>query len=140
MPEREFNEIIIDASRSPIQSHGTMAQSKTDSVSVLFQCDAKGDYVRKAIYVVGNQKSLGDWKPNVVRMYDDGSHGDERQGDGVWSLELRFPVGTEIQYKFTNSGPNGEWSPGEELPGGHRKIYLDGSTERVVLRDVFGKQ
>ena len=54
-------------------------------------------------------------------------------------IELRFPVGTEIQYKFTNSGPSGEWNPGEEFPSGNRRVFLDGSIDRVVLTDKFGK-
>ncbi|HTR82120.1 MAG TPA: carbohydrate-binding module family 20 domain-containing protein [Bacteroidota bacterium] len=140
MPEREFKEIIIDDGGTASKAQGTMAQSRTDSVSVVFQCDARGIYVRKAIYIVGNQPKLGDWKPNIVRMFDDGTHADEHSGDSVWTIELRFPVGTEVQYKFTNSGPGGEWNPGEEFPAGNRKIYLDGSVERVVLKDVFGKQ
>ena len=139
MPEREFKEIIVDHTESIRRSQGTMAQSKTDSVSVVFQCDANAVYVRKAIYIVGNQPELGEWKPNIVRLYDDGSHADEKSGDGIWTLELRFPIGTEIQYKFTNSGPSGQWSPGEEFPSGNRKIFLDGSIDRVVIKDTFGK-
>jgi len=140
MPEREFKEIIVDHTESIRRSQGAMAQSRTDSVSVVFQCDARALYVRKAIYIVGNQAELGEWKPNLVRMYDDGTHADEKSGDGVWTLELRFPVGAEVQYKFTNSGPSGGWNPGEEFPSGNRKILLDGSVDRVVLKDVFGKQ
>ena len=73
-------------------------------------------------------------------MYDDGTHGDQENGDSLWTIELKFPVGTQIQYKFTNSGPSGEWNPGEEFPSASRAIYLDGTVERVVLKDVFGKQ
>ena len=117
-----------------------MAQSsKRDSVLVVFQCDARNMYVRKGIYITGNQELLGNWKPNTVKMYDDGTHGDRQQNDSVWTIELRFPVGTEIQYKFTNSGPSGEWNPGEEFPSGNRRVFLDGSTDRVVLTDTFGK-
>ena len=72
-------------------------------------------------------------------MYDDGSHADEKSGDSIWTLELRFPVGTELQYKFTNSGPSGQWSPGEEFPSGNRKIFLDGTVDRVVIKNTFGK-
>ncbi len=141
MPQREFKGIDVD--KKKVTSHpsqGTMAQSsKKDSVSVVFQCDARSMYVRKGIYIVGNQEMLGNWKPNIVKMYDDGTHGDRQQNDSVWTIELRFPVGTEIQYKFTNSGPTGEWNPGEEFPSGNRKIFLDGSVDRVVLTDKFGK-
>ena len=139
MPKREFNEIIVDDRKSSRPSQGTMAQSKKDSVSVLFQCDARNVYVRKGISIVGNQPALGNWKPNTVRMYDDGTHGDQKSNDSVWTFESSFPVGTDLQYKFTNSGPNGEWYPGEEFPSASRKLYLDGSIERIVLTDTFGK-
>jgi hypothetical protein len=140
MPKREFKEIIIDEATAARPVQGTMAQStRTDSVTVVFQCDARNNYVRKGIFIAGNQQQLGNWRPNTVKMYDDGSHGDRRQNDSVWTIELRFPVGTEIHYKFTNSGPSGEWNPGEEFPSGNRKVILDGSRDRVVLTDKFGK-
>lgn len=141
MPQREFKEIILEDQKPTAHpSQGTMVQSsKSDSVSVLFQCDAHNMYVRKGIFIVGNQDQLGNWNPNTVRMYDDGTHGDQQQSDSIWTIELRFPVGTELQYKFTNSGPSGQWNPGEEFPSGNRKIFLDGSTDKVVLTDKFGK-
>ncbi len=140
MPVREFKEIIIDKKTTDRVAQGTMAQSKMDSISVVFQCDARGMYVRKGIFIVGNQESLGKWSPNTIKMYDDGTHGDQEKGDSIWTIELKFPVGTQIQYKFTNSGPSGVWNPGEEFPSANRSIYLDGTVERVVLKDVFGKQ
>jgi alpha-amylase/alpha-mannosidase (GH57 family) len=140
MPKREFKEIIIDEGTVARPIQGTMAQSsRTDSVTVVFQCDARNNYVRKGIYIAGNQQQLGNWRPNTVKMYDDGSHGDRQQNDSVWTIELRFPVGTEIHYKFTNSGPSGEWNPGEEFPSGNRKVFLDGSIDKVVITDKFGK-
>lgn len=140
MPVREFKEIMTDKKMTARVTQGTMAQSKTDSISVVFQCDARGMYVRKGIFIVGDQESLGKWSPNTVKMYDDGTHGDQENGDSIWTIELNFPIGTQIQYKFTNSGPSGEWNPGEEFSSANRSIYLDGSAERVVLKDVFGKQ
>lgn len=138
MPDREFKEIVVEKMRPGRQVQGAMAQSRNDSVSVLFQCDARGMYVRKGIFIVGNHELLGNWTPNSIRMYDDGTHGDQESGDSVWTLELKFPAGAQIEYKFTNSGPHGEWNPGEELPAANRKITLDGSTQRVVLKDRFG--
>jgi alpha-amylase/alpha-mannosidase (GH57 family) len=140
MPEREFKEIMKEKKTPARPLQGTMAQSKMDSISVVFQCDARGMYVRKGIFIVGNQESLGNWKPNIVRLYDDGTHGDQENGDSIWTIELKFPVGTQIQYKFTNSGPSGGWYPGEEFPSANRSIYVDGSAERIMLKDLFGKQ
>ncbi len=140
MPVRNFEPIIVETNNGTRMAQGTMAKSRNDSVTVVFQCDARGIYVRKGIFIAGNQEALGLWTPNTVKMYDDATHGDSHANDSVWTFECTFPVGTEIQYKFTNSGPHGQWSPGEEFPGENRKIYLDGSTDRVVLMDVFGKK
>jgi alpha-amylase/alpha-mannosidase (GH57 family) len=119
---------------------GTMRRTDVDLVTVKFQCDARHVQVRDAIFIVGNRPALGDWIPNRVRMYDDGTHGDDRAGDGIWTIELTFPVGSEILYKFTNSGRKGEWNPGEELPALNRRIKIESSTtNRIGLLDVFGK-
>jgi alpha-amylase/alpha-mannosidase (GH57 family) len=119
---------------------GTMRRSDASLVTVKFQCDARHVQVRDEIFIVGNRPALGDWIPNRIEMYDDGTHGDDRAGDGIWTIELAFPAGSEILYKFTNSGRTGEWNPGEELPALNRRIKTKSSTSnRIVLLDVFGK-
>jgi len=139
MPERDFQPIIHEegAPGQPVQ--GAMAQSKEDLVTVVFQVDCIDMYVRRSIYIVGNHELLGSWVPNRVRMYDDGTHGDTK-GDGIWTLELQLPPGVEIQYKYTNSGAEGSWDPGEEFPGTHRTFRVcpqPGS--RQTLLDRFGR-
>jgi hypothetical protein len=116
-----------------------MAQSKENTATVRFECDAVGIYVRKSLYIAGNHELLGNWTPNKVRLFDDGSHGDQKAGDGIWSLELQFPIGAELEYKFTNSGAEGNWQPGEEFGAVNRKIRVekrDGET--LVVRSRFG--
>jgi hypothetical protein len=139
MPERDFQPIIHEegAPGPPVQ--GAMAQSREDLVTVVFQVDCIDMYVRRSIYIVGNHELLGSWVPNRVRMYDDGTHGDTK-GDGIWTLELQLPPGVEIQYKYTNSGAEGSWDPGEEFPGTHRTFRVcpqPGS--RQTLLDRFGR-
>ena len=139
-PEREYMPIIADTPQiAPRASQGTMAQGGKGAVTVLFQCVAKGIYVRKGIYIAGNHELIGNWKPNTIKMYDDATHGDETAGDGIYSIELSFPVGTVLEYKYTNSGPSGEWNPGEEFPSSNRRIVLDGKNEKEILTDVFGR-
>ena len=141
MPQRTFYPIVAERSQIPVKTvQGTMAQSETSRVRVLFQCDARHLEVPSGICITGNHDLLGNWKPNVVRMYDDGTHGDRAAADGLWSLEVLLPEGAEIRYKFTNSGEPGEWSPGEEFPGESRKFIVRGGEERmVVLTDTFGR-
>jgi alpha-amylase/alpha-mannosidase (GH57 family) len=140
-PEREYKPVILPVLESVKRvSQGTMARSTSgEDITVLFKCDAKGIYVRKGIFIAGDHPLLGDWKPNTVRMYDDGTHGDEVSGDSIWTIELSFPAGTVLNYKYTNSGPAGEWNPGEEFPSSNRRIVLDGKVKLEVLFDVFGK-
>jgi len=139
MPTRSFKPIKSKGSASSVVG-GTMLQSSEEFVTVVFQCDARNMYVRKAIYIVGNHELLGNWVPNQVQMFDDGTHGDRQAGDNIWTLELQFPVGTVLEYKFTNSGPKGNWYPGEEFPGLNRRIVVPKTTaNRIVLLDVFGK-
>ncbi|MGB2867191.1 MAG: carbohydrate-binding module family 20 domain-containing protein, partial [Bacteroidota bacterium] len=136
-PPRTFRPIIPDAAAGRI-AQGTMAQSSNDLVNVVFQCDARDVYVRKAIYVAGNHESLGAWVPNKIKMFDDGTHGDTRS-DGIWTLEVRLPAGVEIEYKFTNSGAEGSWSPGEEFAGTHRTVRIERMPgETLYLIDRFG--
>ena len=57
--------------------------------------------------IVGNHPSLGDLVPNTIALHDDGTDGDERAGDHVWSLRAEFPAGTRLKYVYTNSGRRG---------------------------------
>jgi hypothetical protein len=51
-----------------------------------------------------------------------------------------LPEGAEIEYKFTNSGAEGNWNPGEEISGMNRKIRVEKTeTGKMLLLDVFGK-
>jgi alpha-amylase/alpha-mannosidase (GH57 family) len=139
LPEREFAPIVRETVWTEEAVSGTMARSREDLVTVVFQVDCRSMYVRRSIYIVGNHALLGNWVPNKVRMYDDGTHGDTK-GDGTWTLEVQLPPGAEIQYKFTNSGPEGRWEPGDEIPGLHRTIRVsDQKGSRQVLFDTFGR-
>lgn len=138
MPSREFRPIATVQSVGNV-AQGVMAQSKENTVNVRFECDAVGIYVRKSIFIAGNHASLGNWTPNRIKMHDDGSHGDEIARDGIWTLELQLPVGAEIEYKFTNSGAEGNWQPGEEFGPSNRKIRADTRGDgTLVVRNRFG--
>ena len=139
-PKREFKPIIPEHSQlSTVPSGGTMAQSKKDSVVVVFHCDAKKIFVRRGIYIVGNHELIGKWKPNEVRMYDDKTQGDEVENDSIYTIMLQFPAGTVLEYKYTNSGPHGTWE-GEEFPQYNRTLDLDGTQSKIVVNDTFGER
>jgi hypothetical protein len=82
-------------------------------------------------------------------MSDDGKKGDERAGDGVFSVVVPLPRGARIKYKYTN-GVAGEGFTGtEEWPGNARILEIeDVLTSRpdgkpdclLVRRDAFGDE
>jgi alpha-amylase/alpha-mannosidase (GH57 family) len=140
---RAFEPIIRDEAENSTSGgagKGAMARSSGDEQAVVFTCNASGQQVQRGIYIAGNIPALASWKPNVVVMYDDGTHGDRKSGDGIWSVQIQVPVGMEVQYKYTNSGEPGSWAPGEEFPVRHRTLILrETSASPVIIADTFGK-
>ena len=66
--------------------------------------------------------------------------GDETAGDGRWSVQMEIPVAEEIQYKYTNSGTPGQWTPGEEFAGRNRTLTLRQHSESLItIADIFGQ-
>jgi alpha-amylase/alpha-mannosidase (GH57 family) len=139
MPKRDFPPIIHDEEKTPI-GQGTMAKSKEETVTVLFQCDASNVKVEIALYIAGNCQVLENWTPNKRQMFDDGTHGDKKAGDHIWSVQLDIPMDKELQYKYTNSGLPGQWTPGEEFPSANRTMQLDRTKKHIEVLDVYGKK
>ena len=95
---------------------------------------------------------LGAWEPNLIPMWDDGTHGDAQGGDGIWTLEVELPywdaalegggVGLRIGYKYTLGMPGQGWTSSEEWPGNKRILELvDRNEDRIIVRrDVFGDE
>jgi len=139
MPEREFAPILLGREGGQVAgaAGGTMAQS-IPTRSFLFSCDARHVTVPGAISIAGNLSVLGEWTPNAILMYDDGTNGDRTPGDGIWSLRVEVPINSTILYKYTNSGQRGSWEPGDEAPGSNRTLIVtdDGP---AVIEDTFGR-
>jgi len=109
-----------------------------DQVNVVFRVFLGDRPVPRAIYIVGNHPALGDLVPNKVAMYDDGTHGDQRAGDNVWSYAASFPRGTHLSYVYTNSGTEGRWD-GLDLQ--HVRAFTVGSEATTVHAPIesFGR-
>ena len=100
-----------EASPAPDSGAATTAAA----TRVIFRV-SRGRYpVARAMSIVGTDSQLGDLSPNTVMMHDDGTAGDERAGDGVWSLTAAFAPGTRLSYVYTNSGAAGRWQ-GLDVP------------------------
>jgi len=78
-------------------------------VNVVFRVLMDRYPVSRGMYIVGPYAELGDNVPNKVAMFDDGTHGDQKAGDHVWSYTASFSPGQKIFYVYTNSGTEGKW-------------------------------
>jgi lysophospholipase L1-like esterase len=83
--------------------------SGSPETSVVFRVFAEGTTVPKAMYIAGPMPQLGDNVPNRIAMFDDGTHGDQKAGDSVWSYSATFTPGQKVFYVYTNSGTEGRW-------------------------------
>jgi alpha-amylase/alpha-mannosidase (GH57 family) len=140
--ERPVFEPILSSAKVRQQiGGGVMAQGVNPMTKVKFVCNAAQQTVSTAIYIAGNIPELGAWQPNTIVLFDDGTHGDSLAHDGHWSLELSIPIGTEVQYKYTNSGAPGVWVPSEEFPFHNRSFSVDAPTGGLMIRrDIFGQE
>ena len=98
--------------------------------TVVFRVFLDRAVVSKAMYIAGPHPQLGDDAPNRVAMFDDGTHGDQRAGDNVWSYSATFSPGQKIFYVYTNSGAEGRWENLDvpkirtfTVPGGSGPVY-----------------
>jgi len=109
-------------------------------VNVIFRVYA-GDYaVSDAMYIAGTNAALGDSVPNRIAMYDDGTHGDQRAGDKVWSLGVKLLRGKTVFYVYTNSGKEGEWQ-NVDIPDIRRFAVDAEKTAKTIYApvDTFGR-
>ncbi len=117
----------------------TRGASEDGVVEVVFRVFAGDTPVPRNLYIAGSHPKLGDVVPNRVAMHDDGTHGDQRAGDSVWSYSATFPAGTKLFYVYTNSGREGVWE-GLDVP--HiRELTVQGEPGRRMYGRVesFGR-
>ena len=107
-------------------------------VEVVFRVYMDHASVPKAMSIVGPYPQLGDNVPNKVVMFDDGTHGDQKAGDNVWSFAATFLPGQKIFYMYTNSGEEGKWE-NLDLPKVRNFVVPSsgGTTYRPI--ETFGK-
>jgi lysophospholipase L1-like esterase len=110
----------------------------TAGTEVIFRLYLGDQLVPKAMYLSGPHPQLGDCVPNQVAMYDDGTHGDQKAGDHVWSFAATFSPGQKVFYVYTNSGQEGIW---ENLDLPKVRSFVVPSTGGPVYRPIesFGK-
>ena len=95
---------------------------------------------------------LGNWVPNQIEMFDDGTHGDAVKGDKIYTVSFELPYfdpdnapdkrGVRLGYKYTFGEAGQGWTGSEEWPGNQRLLELkDVNGDGLVVRfDVFGDE
>jgi hypothetical protein len=126
----DFNEGTMDGNCDPIDRF-RWADDKPGASMFM----AAGLHDDSPIQDESINQMLGAWIPNNIAMYDDGTHGDEKSGDGVWTVSFIMPVGLKLGYKFT-WGLQGEgWTATQEWPGNRRLLeVVDVNGDHVVAR------
>ena len=147
----DFNGDGLDGNCQPIDRDRWLVADSGDSVFItgavhedMVRCSDEPDYeycATEADVRITND-ALGNFVPNRIALFDDGTNGDAQSGDGVYTRAFELPRGMRIGYKYT-FGTGGEgWTGTEEWPGNSRLIELVDVTgdEIIVRRDIFGDE
>ena len=102
-------------SKLNLRVHPARRTRADGEVEVIFRVYSADWPVAKALYIAGAHPKLRELVPNRIAMYDDGTHGDQKAGDKVWSYSASFPPGTSLFYVYTNSGEEEKWE-GLDIP------------------------
>lgn len=119
---------------------GRSPGSGAAAVEVVFRVRAAPHAVPERLYVVGTLPELGGGEPNRIPLHDDGTGGDERAADGVWTAALRLSEVGPTAYVYTNSGRPGHWE-GLDVPAVRRVELTETDAGARLVRPVeqFGR-
>jgi len=83
---------------------------RPDAVTVVFRVDMSAVGKGRKPYVMGNRPGLAAFTPNLIDLFDDGTHGDQVANDGVWSRAFRFDRLGNVVYLYTDGDRADEWT------------------------------
>jgi lysophospholipase L1-like esterase len=108
--------------------------------TVVFRAYKGSVDVPKGLSIVGADPQLGALVPNTIAMRDDGTGGDQKAGDGVWSYAAAFAPHQTVSYMYTNSGTAGQWE-GLDVPHVRRADVPPARDGRAVYLPIetFGR-
>jgi len=121
--------------RLNLRDHPAHLLPPDGEVEVIFRVYAGDSPVSRSINIVGVLPQLGTLVPNKVAMYDDGTRGDQRAMDKVWSYAAKFPSGSRIFYVYTNSGQEGKWE-GLDVPYIRAFRVASAGTQTTIYRPI----
>jgi hypothetical protein len=91
--------------------------------------------------------AMGLSSPNTIPMFDDGTNGDEKANDNIWTISFVAPRSKagkvlRIGYKYTWGFQGGGWSGSEEWPGNSRilEVVDDNADNFVFRRDIWADE
>ncbi len=124
---------------------GTCIQAENACSGQWINCDegdslyfTGGTHEDSPIQDVAFDAMMGDWTPNTIPMYDDGTHGDIVPEDGIYTIVFLFPEGLRIGYKYTYGSYGQNWTSTEEWPGNQRILEIvDLNGDGIVWRDDY---
>ena len=84
-----------------------------------------------SVYITGNDVKLGEWDPALIKL--------NKENENLWKIELSFPAGTKLEYKFTL----GEWdmealNDNRETPNNSQIIVEKDTTVSVIINHWGG--
>jgi lysophospholipase L1-like esterase len=148
LPLVDSSEILLEARRKiendlektlDLRSSESLRTQPNNQIEVILRVFMGEHPVPNAVSIVGDHPNLGNLVPNKVVMYDDGTHGDQKADDKVWSYETTFPPGAKLSYVYTNSGAEGEWK-GLDLPAiRHLDVGTNANQKHYAPIDTFGR-
>jgi lysophospholipase L1-like esterase len=112
----------------------------TKKVELVLRVHMDGRAAPNGVFVTGPHPELGSTVPNKVRLYDDGTNGDQIAGDGVFSRVFTVEKSKTYFYVYTTSGKEGVWE-GLDIPV-LRRFKVEPEFERARFHapiDTFGK-
>ncbi len=99
-------------------------EETTDEVRVMFRV-AVPDGTDPPLYLAGNLRALGRWRPNGVAL-------ERTSDDGIWTATVALPRGEALEYKVTR----GSWESVEVNAHGeniaNRRLELSDDTEVTI--------
>jgi lysophospholipase L1-like esterase len=118
----------------------SLPPSPEGRTTVVFRAYRGSVEVPKGLSIVGADPQLGALVPNTIAMRDDGTGGDQKAGDGVWSYAATFVPSQTVSYMYTNSGTAGEWE-GLDVPHVRRADVPPARDGRAVYLPIetFGR-
>ena len=94
--------LITQLNLKPTRYETVSGDAKSRALFRLYA--SEGQAVETPVYITSDSGIFHSGEAPYTRMYDDGTHGDEKRGDNVWSLEVTLDTPQQFNYGFVDAG------------------------------------